>query len=353
VGRWLDGHAALLDGFFGRSSLGIALESTSDCFSELFELAMDCCSDPQFREDELERQRRNTLEELQAQANDPGVLALRGALAGLYGKHPSARPLRGDPKVVRRTRAEDLSKLVAAQGWRDAVISIAGDVDPERIARRIEARLLTQVPGRADAPSLRERIGGLGAPPARRKRPKRSELSWPQAAQSQVVIAYPGIAQSDPRRLAMDLMCEYLGAQTGPLFNSLREERGLVYHVGAAATAGLDVGHVLLHAAASPVNFDDALLAIDEVVERFVEQGPDPDGLEQARATLAGYFSSMWQRRARIASLLARAELRGAPAAGAYQLVDALRRVSLDEVVELARFTFDPRARVVSIVRGG
>ena len=96
-------------GFSGASSLGIALESTSDCFSELFELALDCCFDPHFREEELERQRRNTLEELQAQANDPGVLALLAALGGLHGKHPSARPLRGDAKVVQRTRPVDLT----------------------------------------------------------------------------------------------------------------------------------------------------------------------------------------------------------------------------------------------------
>ena len=37
------------------------------------------------------------------------------------------------------------------QSWGDAVISIAGDVDPERIARRVEARLQTQSAERAAA----------------------------------------------------------------------------------------------------------------------------------------------------------------------------------------------------------
>ena len=122
--------------------------------------------------------------------------------------------------------------------------------------------------------------------------------------------------------------------------------------MGAAATAGLDAGHVLVHAASSPTNFDAARLAVDEVLARFVERGPDSDGLEQARATLAGYFASLWQRRSRVASLLARAELRGAPAASAYKLVDGLRKVSHEQVWELAREVFDSRARVVSIVRG-
>jgi zinc protease len=353
IGRWLDGHAALLDGFFGRSSMGLALESTSDCFAELVDLALDCTVAPSFDAGELERQRQTAREDLQAQLEDPSSIAVRAALRGLYGKHPQARPLRGDIRVVERAGVAQLDELMRRQHWGDAIISVAGDVDPEALARRVEARLgPSRLSKEARNSAVRRQLSRLEGTPSIRKRAKRIECVRPDAAQSQIVLAYPGVAQSDPRRMVMDLMCEYLGSQTGPLFFALREQRGLVYHVGIAASSGLDAGHVLVHAAASPLNFDEASGELDRVLERFLDEGPDTRGLEQARSTLAGYFSGLWQRRARVASLLARSELRGRGAAAAYELIDALAQVRREDVVELSREVFRRKARVVSIVRG-
>ena len=213
IGRWLDTRAALLDGFFGRSSMGLALESTSDSFDELFELALDCSFEPEFDARELARQRKNTLEDLQAQAEDPGLIAVRGALRAVYARHPQGRPLRGESRVVEKVGVEQLASLMARQNWGDALVSLAGDVDPERVADQLMRRVERV---ESEGPRFAEELATLSGAPRRRRREKVIEKERPDAAQSQLVLAYPGVTQSDPRRLAMDLMCEYLGAQTGP-----------------------------------------------------------------------------------------------------------------------------------------
>jgi zinc protease len=114
ISRTVDGLAAGLDGFAGRNSVGLHWECLSRDVPQLLDLALECGRTPQFLASELAEERRVALQELAAEADDLGQLAIRAMLRELYGDHPLSRPLRGTSSGLRALTGARLAELWAA-----------------------------------------------------------------------------------------------------------------------------------------------------------------------------------------------------------------------------------------------
>ena len=342
VASWLDTRAAVLDGFFGRGSAGLQFEATSDAFDSLLELAFESAMMPRFDPTDVARERDSVLDDLRAEIEDPTSSCIRTALRTLYGAHPYARPLRGQASVVRAATPEALREFWRRQRPEDAVLVIAGDIDPDLVVNVAEAAVARWPKGRRVAmPKLDWR------PPERSSRRSRRRRNIQQA---QLVHAYPAFGVGDPREAALELMVEILSSQSGCLFQALREREGLVYHVGVGATAGIGAGHLLVHAAAGAGHFDRASAALEQELERFVAAGPSAEELARAKGTLLGHLERSGQRRGRLAASMALAELHRGDALAAWAWPERISEVSLEQVREVSRAILSG-PRVVSHMR--
>jgi len=146
-------------------------------------------------------------------------------------------------------------------------------------------------------------------------------------------------------------MATVLGGQSGRLFRVLREELGLVYHVSAGATSGLDAGHFKLVAACSQANLDATRVAIDRELRRVIEEPVPEEELERARAHLLGGFDAGLQRRSRIAAHLAFGELYGLGRLHELTFPSRLSEVTARDVAKVARELLGHGHRVVGLVR--
>ena len=167
--------------------------------------------------------------------------------------------------------------------------------------------------------------------------------------QAHLVRVYPGLALDDPRIYALELLTTILGGQSGRLFHSLREDKGLVYHVSAGASEGLDAGHVSFYAATSHRLRKRALNLLDAEIERIAAEPVGRDELARAKAWLCGQFGVETQRRSRLASALAFDEAYGMGAGLFLSFPRRIRAVKLAEVSAVARELLDPR-RAVTVV---
>jgi len=345
ISREIDGMAASLEGFAGRSCLGIHGESLARHLPRVLEEMLECALTPSFPEEELDEERRVALEDLTADEDDLGQVALRTMRELLYGDHPFCRDLRGTKGGLRALRRADLLACMKQDyGPGQAVLALAGDVDVEAAIEVIEARL-AGVGKRAKA----GRAGKTAAPqwPTR----ARQRLLHREREQAHVAMGFPGLTVADPRVPVMEVLMMVLGGQSGRLFHALREEQGLVYQVDASAHEGASAGHVTLYASTSQVKLGKALGALELHVARIRGSAIASEELARAKASLIGQHRIGLQRRARIASAVASAVIFGLPA-DHFRGYDArISAVTAAEVQALAAEIFAPSRRALGIVR--
>jgi zinc protease len=347
LARELDGMAAAMAGFAGRGSVGLSFECLAADVGAVLDRALDAVIAPRFMDDEVDEERRVLIEEIEGERDDPAREVAGLARAHVYGPaHPYARRRRGTPATLERIDGALLERRWGQlYDLRDAVITVCGDVDVDAVQRRLAARL-AGLPG---APRRAAR-----SPSVRRPRALRAPIELQvkrDRAQCHVALGMPGLAVGDPRSAAMDVLLGLLVGQGGRLFMALREREGLVYHVSATASEGLDGGDVAVYAACSPAKLPRVRAVIDAELARLAAEPVPVDELERAKAGVCGQLEADRQRRARRASQMAMDELFGLGFLDEVEHVGRVMAVDAAGLHALARELFASRRRVTVIAR--
>ncbi len=343
LAREIEGQAAALDGFSSRNSAGLHFECMAASLPRVLQRAVQCALAPSFAPHELDEERRVVLQELDAEQDDPGKVAFRQAQARLYGGHPFRLRRHGTAASLAELRSAGLRRAWAH--WYplgQAVLAVSGDVDVEGVAGLLEGLLAESSP----APALPPWSGG---PPRYPEHPieLRSHMDREQA---HLVIAMPGLPFTDRAGPTLDVLLSVLGGQAGRLFMSLREAEGLVYHVSAGSTEGVDAGDVAFYAAAGPDRMARAREVLEGELARVCDELVGDDELARAKALLVGQHAIGMERHGRVASLLAFNEAFGLGRHQHLRYRERVERVEASRLRGLARRLLDPRRRVVSIV---
>ncbi len=229
---------------------------------------------PTFPADELERERQVILHEYAEDEDDPLSVAFRLFDKGCYGRHPLAQPVIGAKRNIERfTRDELLGYVQRQYTGANLIVGVAGDVDPQAIAREAElgfASMPRGGPNRVDAP---EWIGALAT---------RALSGTPQ---THAVIGFPiaGLGGAHaPAVVAAALLGE---GMSSPLMDELREKRGLVYYAACSADVLELAGQFVIEASTSPRQLDEFF---DQTVRllRAQAEGVDAAQMERARRQL-------------------------------------------------------------------
>ncbi len=343
LAREIEGRAAVLDGFCGRNCAGVHFECLADDAAHVLSRAAQCVVAPRWTDEAVAEQRRLTLQAIVAQDDDLGGVAVRAAAARLYGRHPYGLRRKGTPESLQDVTAGGL------QSWfrrrypvAGATLGIAGAVERDAIERCLDEVLPREHP-RTDAPKW-SRV------PPRRVVAERLDVAADRTrTQAHVVLAFAGLAMGDARAATLDVLMTVLGAQTGRLFMALREREGLVYHVSASSTEGIDAGDVMVYAATARAKVDRTLAAIEAELRRVCTEPIGRDELRHAKAVLQGEFATDLERRGRLASAIAFDAAFELPSFTGYP-----RRVAgvrAQDVRELAQTLLDP-ARQITVVAG-
>ncbi len=247
----------------------------------------DVARRPAFAADELERLRRQKIDDLSVALKEPGPLA--DALAGplVFGAGPYGQVLEGSPaSLLRLSRADVLNAYGAAFRPDEAVLVITGDVTPnEGFALAEEAFGDWAVAG-PPAP-----VGAPAPAAAGAGGPRVIAVDLPGAGQAAVVLAAATVGREDPRYYAVRAANAVLGGGFSSRLNEeVRVKRGLSY--GASSRIEGRRGASLFLASAQTKN-----ASAGEVAELLIKTAdalnaaPLPDEELKARlsALLGGY----------------------------------------------------------------
>jgi zinc protease len=298
--------AALVDGLGGTLDTGADLEGSfaSGEFmardqAVMLDLLADVLCRPTFSEQEFEKLKAQSIDEITSEKDDPRNVIGEYAYAFLYGAHPYARPIGGDEKTLARLSREDvLSYYRANYGGDRLILSVVGDFSVAAMEPRIRAKFSDWAKAPAAPPT----------PPAPvRARGRRVLLvDKPDATQTYFWIGNLGVARLDPDRVPLDVAnTAYGGRFTSILNTALRIEGGLTYGARWQAPRFIQPGTVAIY---SYTKTESTVKAIDVALSTLAavrRSGIDPASVASTKTYMEGQFPPRLETEDQIARAVA------------------------------------------------
>jgi zinc protease len=342
--RRVESLAADVDSFAGRSSCGVTLDCPGESFPDVLELFACALLTPAFAEEEVLRERRDTLAALTRREDRLAVRAFDLFASAHWERHPYRLPIPGTPDTVKRFGREELlehhERLVRAD---NLVLAVVGDVDPDRTAALAQRHFAELAAG--------SEIGASLPPVEPLPREVRNAIERKDRAQAHLVIGFRGLDVHDPDRHALEVLCQILSGQGGRLFLELRDRQSLAYSVGATNVEGYQPGFLAITIATAPEKLDDAQSGILAELRRVLDAPPPAAELERARRYLLGSFAIDRQRSATRALQLALDARYGLAGDFDVDYPDRIRAVSAEDVLRIARRVIDLDAYTLAAIR--
>jgi len=280
IAQQVESLGGTLEPFSGRDGFGLVLQLLSQDLDEGLLLVHELVTQSTFPEDEVAMQR--TLVEKQLQAQDDEIFDVGGRLLRrtLFGRHPYRFNPLGEQETVRTLTRTPC--LAFAKRWitpSNTVVAVLGDVDRDAVTRQLQ-QSFGIVPSHAvDWPERlpEEAMDGV-----------RRASQTIEKEQALVLLGFSGSTYTAADRYALDVMTAVLSGMSGRLFQSVREEHGLSYTLGAVHVPGWDPGFLMVYAATRPNEQAKVLEALDHQLELAAANGFTEDEVEQAKRYLIG-----------------------------------------------------------------
>jgi predicted Zn-dependent peptidase len=224
-----------------------------------------------FPADELERERQVILHEYVEDEDDPLSVAFRAFDKLCWGTHPLAQPVIGQRRQIERFSRDELLAYVRRQyAAAGTVVAVAGDVDPQAIARIVESAFGAMPRGQDPRVAPPQWLGGMRT---------RALAGCPQ---THVVLGFELPSLSGPHQAGVVAAALLGEGMSSPLMDQLRERRGLVYYAACSADVLELAGQFVIEASTSPQQLDAFFIEVVRLLQAQAE-GIDPAALERAR----------------------------------------------------------------------
>jgi len=269
-------------------------------------------------------------QEIARKNDDPGALCGEGFIATAYPDQPMGRPVLGDPAFVAAATRDDLIGFVARHYATARMVVVATGAIEHQFLLDLATRHFEAIPaglgtGARTPPTYR---GGL-------HRTHRTDFK-----QVNLALGFPSVAVDAPGYLAHKMLSLALGhGMSSPLFQEVRQKRGLVYGVGAGSSHGSDSGLLAIQAGMTPENLDTFLqVACAEVMRTTNEIAPLD--FTRARNLLLSELASVKERPFQLGMYLAGQFFRHGTATGPDIDLAAVREVRIEDLTHAAAQIF-------------
>jgi predicted Zn-dependent peptidase len=326
----LGGH---FDAFTTHEVTGFTMKVADTALPQAFDLLADMVARPRFDEEDLQREQKVIIEEMKMVEDTPDEFLGELFNAAYFANHPLGLPIEGTAATVSTfNRARTAEYHAREYAPRNLVIVAAGNVEHERLVA-LAAQAFDESVAVNDEAGIAD---SRPAPAAPILIEKKQELE-----QAHLIIASPWPDARSDERYAASLLASVIGGGTSSrLWQSIREERGLAYAVGAGASAYTDAGVFNIYAGTSPEQLDEVIdLSLAEL-RRVVRESVGEEELQLAKdqavsSILLGLESSSMR-----AGALARQEIVHGRRISPDEIIARLEAVTPADMQRVARASF-------------
>jgi zinc protease len=266
-------------------STAIKLDALSANAAPALAILADLVRHPAFAPAEIERARREALDDLRLALEEPGTIARFTAARAALGRSVYGHPKEGTPASLSRVGGKDILKL-HERAYRPAntLLVLVGNVTaPEAFA------LAEKTFGDWTAPASTDTPAPTPAPfPA----PRILLIDMPNAGQAGVYLAAPGIARDAADYFAGKVASALLGGGYSSRLNQeIRLKRGLSYGAQSALETWRSSGVFAAWAQTKNESAAEVVQLIQTEIQRLATEPVPADYLLTRQAVLSGSFA--------------------------------------------------------------
>lgn len=311
-----------------QASIGV----TTPKLAEAIDLLADVVRNPAFAPEEIERERKQMLDDLRVALSQPGSVARFVAARAVYGDGAYGHSAGGTPTSLPRIQRDDIVKLHATYYRPDnATLVFAGDID---LARAVQLAERSFGDWKAPATAL------PSAPAAQGKQvlAQTIAIDLPGTGQAAVTAVHGGIARNSPEYYPGIVANAVLGGSYSARLNEeIRIKRGLSYGANSGLDARRQAGSFGGSAQTkNPSAVEVAGLLLGEI-ERLSSSPPDADELAARKATLSGNFGFSLETTRGLLGQVASLAVYGLPLDELAHYLDKVQAVTADQVRTFAQ----------------
>jgi predicted Zn-dependent peptidase len=341
IAREMDSIGGNLDAFTGKETICFNVKSLSDHVPIALDVLADLVLNPVFAPSDIERERGVILEEIKIDEDDPDLLVQELFTQSFWKGHPLGWPILGTTETVARL---DQKQLVDYHGDRfhggNMVFSAAGNLEHDHFVDAVRGKFSSL----ADGATLSE----MPAPAPSNRIVMRNKKSLEQV---QICLGVPAPPITDDNRYAALILNTVLGGgMSSRLFQTIREERGMVYSIYSDLSPYRDTGTLCVYAGTSA---SKALEVVDLILAEFrkLKESPlAPEELTRAKDQLKGnLLLGLESSTARMANL-ARQEMYFHLFFSVDELIARIDGVDSAQVQAMAQRLFDPEHIAVTLL---
>jgi predicted Zn-dependent peptidase len=326
-----------LNAFTSHDLVAFHITVRAEAAMDAIDLLTDFAGRPHLDQDELDKERGVVIQEIQRYKDEPSSVAGHLIDEAAFGDHPLGRPVLG-PEEHLRTFTRDAIIAFRERRWSGAHggAFIVGNLD--------------HVPENGAVAELFQRFPKLPTPEAFEPAPvfaPKVLIEERDTNQSHLRMSYqPKIDVSDPKqRAAMTIYATLLGgSMSSRLFDEIREQRGLAYSVYGMSHSHADVPLLELGAGLDSTKCVEAYTRMREIVGELRDGGPTVAEVERARAYAAGRRVLAFENTNAVARHAAAQAIVYGEEIDPDGAIEAIDRVTFDEVAAVARGVDDALA---------
>ena len=334
IAREIDSVGGVLNAFTSREYVCYYAKVLDKFLPRAVDLLTDIFLHSTFDNEEIEKERRVVLQEINMMEDTPDDLIHDLFHQHFWKGHPLGMSILGDAESVTGL-SRDAIIAYKDQMYRadDIIVTAAGNVAHDKLTALLEEFLHGVEPGHGRCES---------APPVYERR---IELVEKDLEQIHVCLGLKGVQQSHPQRYDAFIMNAILGgSMSSRLFQEVREKSGLAYSVYSYIASHADAGSLVVYAGASPENSKELLEIMLREIGRFKTEPVPADQLEGAREQLKGNLLLSLESSDNRMSRLAKNEIYFGTPLPLTDIMEGFDRVTSESIQQLAREILDNSA---------
>lgn len=269
IAREMDSIGGNLDAFTGKETICFNVKSLGEHVPIALDILADLTLNPTFASTDIERERGVILEEIKIDEDNPDVLVHELFTQNFWKDHPLGKPILGTTATVGRL---DQQKLFDYHGGRflggNMIFSAAGNLDHDQFVAAVSEKFAALPSGIA--------LPEEQAPQASARILLRNKKALEQV---QICMGVPSPAITDENRYTTLILNTVLGGgMSSRLFQTIREERGMVYSIYTDLNPYRDTGTLCVFAGTSA---GKALEVVDLILLEMRKLKDEPLSLEE------------------------------------------------------------------------
>ena len=297
-------------------------------FEEALDVLIDMIKNSLFEDQEIEKERQVILEELAMTKDVPSYSADLLIDEVMWPNNPVGRDVGGSKESVTGITKDMLIEYLSNQyTLSNMVISIAGNIDPEKTLSKINDYFEDWSPY-AEKPWI---------PMIDEQNEARLKIEYRKTEQAHICVGLKGIHSLHEDRYSVALLNSILGeGMSSRLFLEVRENRGLAYDVHSTVTHLKDCGSLIVYAGVEPKN---AKLAINCILNELsnIKNGVSEEELNKSKEFIKGRLMLRMEDSRSVSSWYGSQELLNQTSLTPEEMFEKVDAVSTHDVERIAR----------------